>query len=236
MDADHSASTESTEDPTHSHSPGVATATQDVPPEFQPEPASPDDIRRASVEARDAAADDRDMIRRAAAHGERSGDAKKGVTVEGPSVDEQMSALDWFMDDDSAPAVDEIELNIGTSRNRRWIDWTICAVDTDVLKRIRRDAEGNRARRRSRTPGETDIDPQEANLRIVLAGTLAPDLRDIAKRKGAPEHVDPDVAPLQLLKHRFRQKPGLIDQLAGEIMSLSGYDEDDLREHLAGKA
>ena len=38
-----------------------------------------------------------------------------------------------------------------------------------------------------------------------------------------------------VLKHRFRRKPGLIDQLAGRIMDLSGYDEEDVREAEAAK-
>lgn len=220
---------------------GAATTEAEVPAEFQVEPATPDDVRVRQSEVREAQAEDRDLIRRAAAHGSAQAEAQNSRQSQmaeelALSPDEQVSALDWFMQDEVIDAEQTIDLNIGTTRNRRWIAWTIRAVDTDVLKRIRRDAEGNRARRRGRTEGAGDIDPQEANLRIVLAGTIEPDLREICRMKGAPEHVDPDVAPLQLLKHRFRTKPGLIDQIAGEVMSLSGYDEDDLREHMAGKA
>jgi hypothetical protein len=181
-------------------------------------------------EARERAETDRDLIRRAAGP---EGDGKNGDL----DIPEQITALDWFLSDAPAPVEYTFDINIGTPRDQRWIKWTIQAVDVDMLRRIRKEAEGPRRARRQRQPGEPmEVDQQEMSARIVVAGTIDPDLREVARMKGAPDHPDPDVPAIQILKHRFRHKPGLIDQLSLEVMSLSGYDDEDIREHMAGKA
>lgn len=159
------------------------------------------------------------------------------ATAEGRTLspDEVDAATEWFLTDEEAPETDNFELNVGSPDNPRWIGWTIRAVDQEVLKRIRREGE-QRTGRRSRAAGAIpDIDPQEANARIVVEGTVTPDLAEIARRKGIEQIADPMVAQIQVVKHRFRHKPGLVDQIAGRIMDLSGYNEDDVREAVAAK-
>jgi hypothetical protein len=145
------------------------------------------------------------------------------------------SATEWFLSDEPLVSQKNVEINVGTDEAKRWITWTITSVDGEVLKRIRREGESGGNRRQRRAGGASEIDPQEANARIVVEGTISPDLAEVARRKGLPETADPKYGAVQVLKHRLRDKPGLIDQLAGEIMSLSGYDEEDLRESLAAK-
>lgn len=138
------------------------------------------------------------------------------------SSKETVDALDWFLADDDGDFTHELRLNVGTRDKERWISWEIQPVDLDTLKKIRRLAQaGSRAQRRSGNPGE--LDEVEANLRIVLEGTASPDLKAIAAQM---DYKD----PAEVLKYRFRHKPGLIGQISGEIMSISGYDDDDIKD------
>ena len=63
---------------------------------------------------------------------------------------------------------------------------------------------------------------------IVAAGTVEPDLQQIAAQMGAPTIA-------AMLLRRFSHKPGLIGQISGEIMGLSGFDDEDVAEVEAGK-
>jgi hypothetical protein len=135
---------------------------------------------------------------------------------------EAQDALEWFLSDEDQDFTQELRLNVGSPSKPKWVSWEIKTVDLDTLRRIRRQSQaGSRAQRRGAQAGE--IDEVEANLRIVLEGTHKPDLREIAKQKG-------DVDPAETLKRRFSHKPGLIGQISGEIMSISGYDDEDVRE------
>ena len=40
---------------------------------------------------------------------------------------------------------------------------------------------------------------------------------------------------LPVLLKRFERKPGLIAQLAGQIMALSGFDDEDVRDALSAR-
>jgi hypothetical protein len=140
-------------------------------------------------------------------------------------AEEQSIALDWFLSDEpdgSESQTRTIEINVGSPTQEKWIPWEIRAVDLDTLRRIRRQAMGNRAQRR--TGGE--IDEVAANLRIVVEGTVTPDLLQAAKTLGIADASE-------ALRQRFSRKPGLLGQIAGEIMSLSGYDDEDVREAAA---
>lgn len=167
--------------------------------------------------------------------GRGSAEIKKAVTETGAkslTAQEQTDALAWLIgDDDEAEDVQtkDLTVNIGTYSQPRRIAWTIRNVDREVLKQLQREARGgNRAQRRGNAPAE--VDPEAATLRIVSRGTVAPDLTEAARAKGIAEAPDPDYARMQILKWRFRNKPGLLDQLAGEIFDLSGYDDEAIQE------
>ena len=149
------------------------------------------------------------------------------------TADEADAATEWFLADEEPADTDTFELNVGSPDVPRWISWTVRAVDQEVLRRLTRD--GGRATRRRGQSGVPDIDPQEANAKIVVEATVAPDLAEIARVKGVQQTADPLFAQVQVVKHRFRHKPGLIDQIAGRVMDLSGYNEDDVREAIAAK-
>lgn len=147
------------------------------------------------------------------------------------------AATEWFLSDEELPATRTIRINVGSADAQRWIPWTIRSVDSDVLRRIRTEGQNRAARRARQATGLSEVDPQEANARIVVEGTVAPDLGEIVLKKLRDDQrpSDPAAARMIVLKHRFRHKPGLIDQIAGEIMSLSGYDEEDIQEATAAK-
>jgi hypothetical protein len=137
------------------------------------------------------------------------------------STEEQADALDWFLaDSDDEDDTHSFQINVGTMKHKKWVTWTVRPVDPDKLRRIRRASAGNRMTRRA---GNNEFDEVAANIAIVVEGTVYPDIRAAAKEKGM-------VAPEEWVRIRFRRRPGLLTQIAAEVMSCSGYDEDDIRE------
>jgi hypothetical protein len=142
-------------------------------------------------------------------------------------------ALEWLLsdagDDEESISTRSIEINVGTPQMPNWISWTIRNVDRVLLRQLQDQRSGSRAQRRG---GQMvgDMDPERTALRIVSHGTVEPDLDKAADVKKVQRTPDPHYHRMQILAHRFRNKPGLIDQLAGEIFDLSGYDEGAIRE------
>jgi hypothetical protein len=171
--------------------------------------------KRAEREQAEANREDRDgpeLIKAAAKDGEKLSDG------------EVINALDWFMSDDSDESyTHEIQINVGPPNKEVWIAWEIKPVDLDTLKRIRKSAQGGTKSEKRRNAASGELDEVEANIRIVVEGTVTPDLREIAANARL-------VDPADVLRRKFRRKPGLLGQLSGEIMSISGYDDEDVRE------
>jgi hypothetical protein len=215
----------------------VDTREQDRVTSGEPDGTAPaslsDDVGDVPVTARPGPADMPDIIREAV--GVDPGTGQVPGIGEGEDPEEYIEALDWFLSEDPRDAgvgMEDVKINIGTSTRPRYTSWTICTVDAEALNHIRQPPQRSRASRRAEAAGE--MPQQEASLvnaKIVLAGTLKPDMREAARRRGllTGQEVDPSKACLELLRWRFRNKPGLVDQLAGEILALSGYDEEDVK-------
>lgn len=139
------------------------------------------------------------------------------------SESEAASALEWFLSEDPEEETHNIELNVGLGDKERWITWTVRPIDTDELRRIQRTTA---ALRRRNKQDDVGVD-QLGNVKIVIAGSVEPDIEAIAEARG--------VSPESLLQKRFRMKPGLITQLSAQIMALSGFDDDDVRDALSAK-
>ena len=103
------------------------------------------------------------------------------------------------------------------------IEWTIRAIEPDEMRAIRRRSMGVNRQQRRRGAGDQQVDDFQANLLIVTEATVKPDMREVARSKGIAD-------PSAVILSRFRHKPGLIDQLAAEIMLFSGWDEEDIQE------
>lgn len=133
----------------------------------------------------------------------------------------QATATDWFLStdpEDTLVTQRVIEVNVGTDEDH-WIEWTIRSVDAEILRRLRREATGNRATRRA--GGE--IDDMDLSARMIVEGTVDPPLREIAASKGIRE-------PKELVLKRFADKPGLLLLISDKINEISGFDEGNVRE------
>lgn len=135
---------------------------------------------------------------------------------------ESGDALEWFLSDEQQDLSSVIQINVGSRDEPKWIDWTVKPVDMDKLRRIRK-AAASKNNGRQRGGGGDQFDETGANLQIVVEGTVSPDLRAAAKAMGV-------IDPTDALRRRFKHKPGLVTQISSEIMSVSGYDDEDVRE------
>lgn len=139
---------------------------------------------------------------------------------------EATSALDWFLAEDPDEDLEQthtIEINVGVGDKEHWISWVVRPIDGDVLRRIQRQTSNMRRRGRQ---DDLAVD-QLGNLKVIVAGSVEPDIESIAEQQGKQ--------PEAILLRRFAKKPGLIAQLATQIMALSGFDDDDVRDALSAK-
>lgn len=146
---------------------------------------------------------------------------------ENMSAATQQSALDWFVS--SEPLGGEggdttiVQLNVGDSDNPHYIDWTIRPIELDTLRTIRKRANNTREARKT---GNTD--EFRVNLEIVTAATVEPNLIEAASVMAAQGRGPND--PVEALRIRFNKRPGFITQLAGKILTASGFDEEDVQD------
>lgn len=225
-----------TQDPQENQTQNAPSATATAPPpdpssSIRRPPPSSDELeeqRRAQEDRRE----QRDAVRAAEAIG--SGDAKATL-----SEDAARSATEWFLGIEEVPTTYTLKVDVGSPEQERWYSWTLQSINAETLKHCREAAtQGTRLQRRAARAGgaPAEVNGEEMNARILIAGSLDPDFREIARQRGAPEHPDPDFNALMLLRQRLIHKPGLIDQLASEVLALSGYDDEAIRENAAGKA
>lgn len=154
--------------------------------------------------------------------------------------EQAQDALEWLLDDtdeDEGDLTHTLEINVGgpakddgTSddprRPVRWIKWVIEPVDEGVIRKILNNAgDGGGGRRRRRQGQSTEAGSQgaDANLKIIVAGTVDPDLTVAAQTKNIAD-------PSLIVRMRFKKKPGLLGQIADAIMELSGFNNEDVRD------
>jgi hypothetical protein len=143
-----------------------------------------------------------------------------------PSV--QQNALDWFLSSEPIGGKDggltTVRLNVGTEDDPRWIEWKLKAIELDSLRSIRKRAANTREARRTGA-----IDEFRVNLEIVAAATVEPNLIEAAEAMGVGD-------PVEILRNRFFNRPGYITQLAGKVLTASGFDEEDVQDTTQVKA
>jgi hypothetical protein len=153
---------------------------------------------------------------------ERVADDKSGE----PTEDDQQAALDYLVRAFNEEIPDEelqdkLWVNVGTPRKPHKILWIIRPLERHEIRRIeesvanRRDIQAGRA-------ASPDLRYQ-TSLRIVTEGTVVPDLFAGAKTIGL-------ASPGDFLEEALKKKSGLIEQLAGEVYGLSGYDQADVQD------
>jgi hypothetical protein len=163
-----------------------------------------------------------------------AGDDPKKEPPKDLSDEEQADATAWLLSsfDGSEPvARQHLNLNMGSREAPKKIRWVVQAIPREHIARIRQQAEGNRAQRRAGATLGVLGDPEAAfrgNLRVVLAGTVEPDVAALAAQRGVPPEV--------FLEQSFENKGGYIDMLAGEILELSGYTDEGVEDAVVARA
>lgn len=157
-------------------------------------------------------------------------DAVTDVANGDGSTETRSKALAWFM----SPQVEQVakksfEINVGGEKSDKdrppnWIPITVQVVDRDRIDQLRRESTI------TARDGTQEVDAMESNAKLVVEGMIDPPVKQMREVAGQT-FLDPADA----LRARFAFKPGLIDQIAGEITKVSGYDTGDIREIKAGK-
>lgn len=140
------------------------------------------------------------------------------------SEEQKQSTLDWFLEEqgDEVEPHYTIEINVSTEPdNPNYKVWVIKPIESSRIDILRRtfQVQGNRQQRRT---GQADVDMARFNAALVFEATVDPDLTVPLQQKQFADGA-------QLVQHRFRFKPLLVDQIAGEVLRISGGDDEDLR-------
>lgn len=175
----------------------------------------------ARQEARNAAAAEKEANAGSEAQSQTAAVRKVADGKEDASDEELLDATAWFLSEEEDEEVEqEISVNLGTNSRPKKLAWVIKPVDAAVLRRARTEARmGTRAQKRA---GTAEMDDAEFHKRVVLAGSVEPDL--LALTGGNREKA------LDRLERKFKVKPLLITQISNEIVSLSGLDDEDIQE------
>lgn len=134
--------------------------------------------------------------------------------------------LDAFHNDEGQVVERVLRVNVGTPNNPEIIRWVVKNIPGPKIRQIREDAE-EKARRTKGSSGATA--GFEGNVRVVIEGTVEPDIKKGAREIGLAD-------PADFLERALLNKQGLIEQLAGAILTLSGYDDEDVNDELEAKA
>lgn len=148
------------------------------------------------------------------------------------SDEEKQSTLDWFLDDGAEGSEIEplyrIQIDVSTNPEvQDFKDWVIKPVPSERIDYLRRQfsiVQGNRDQRRRRGALGTELDAAKFNGQLVFEATADPDLEEVMRRKPGAW-----TAGWELVVHRFRFKPLLVDQIAGQILTYSGGDDEAVR-------
>lgn len=145
------------------------------------------------------------------------------------SEEEAQDALEVFFKAEGEkgnadPEPQWLKVNVGSDKEPKRVRWLIQPVEDTEITKIRDAArtKGTRAQRRS---GTAEVDENLVARRIVVEGSVVPDFRELAKRLNL---VDPADA-VSAYFNKFG-KTGLITQLSGEILGLSGWDDEAIQE------
>jgi hypothetical protein len=137
---------------------------------------------------------------------------------------------EWLLSDEAEVNTRKLLVRLGGADSDPLIaPWFIRAIGIDTIRSAEREASAaNRAARRA---GAEQYDELKANLRIVVEGTVGigkppweggQDCKTLAQQKGLRD-------PTTWLQRKFQFRPGAIARIAGEIMGLSGFDQEDVR-------
>lgn len=145
----------------------------------------------------------------------------------GAATDEDWAEVtEWLLTETPEVIIRELRLRVGGGDDDpKIIPWVVKAIPMAVIKQAEREATqgaaANRSQRRQAAGGPRQYDDVKANLRVIVEGTMKPDLKELAAQQGLRDAA-------VLVQRRFAYRPGVMAQLAGEIMSISGFDDADV--------
>lgn len=184
-----------------------------------PPPPAPD-VRSAPPRATRPAELGEDAVKKMEAVDTRRRDAVDPVVA--------TDALEWFLADEGSEETSEpvypIEINVSTNPTApEWVQWHVKPMQSQRIDFLRRTFQMpvNREQRRRGEQGE--LDGAKFNAALVFEATVYPNLVDVLERTGKFRDG------VELVLHRFRAKPLLVDQIAGQVLFYSGGDSDDVR-------
>ena len=141
---------------------------------------------------------------------------------------EASSALEWFLSEE--PEEDEeqthtIELNVGVGDKEHWITWIVRPIDSDELPP---DPAPDREPAPPWPSGRPGHRPAREPPAVIIAGSSpSPTFEPSPTRRPS--------SPRRSCCSASSRSLGLIAQLAGQIMSLSGFDDEDVRDAISAK-
>lgn len=146
------------------------------------------------------------------------------------SPEEVQDAVAFFLaseaSEEEQPSVEPktLTLNLGTKEKPRKVRWTVVPVEDTEITRLRRTSQvGTRQQKRR---GEAEVDEAVVARKVVVRGTVDPDPKELARTLG----TGPDPADAVHAFFSKYGKTGLITQISGTILSISGWDDEDVQE------
>lgn len=183
------------------------------------------------IELEESADPGRDAMRRLAKAGDRVEPETK-AKVPDVSDQDEMDATAWLLAsfrEELPPKEHTLLIDVGTPAKAHKIKWRIRSITGPQIDEIREGAMGNRQQRRagvSIVPSAQDrARAEQAQFRIIIAGTVDPDIRAVTLSTGL-------ASPEEFLKDAFKYDSGLIDQIANAILALSAYDDELVQDEV----
>lgn len=156
----------------------------------------------------------------------RAAGATDAKDVEPELEDALEYLLSAFTDPDSVVVTRVLRVNVGAPNKPRILRWTIRNIPGPMIRKIREDAEEQARRTKGSSGAQAGFD---GNVRIVIEGTVDPDVKAGAVSLGVMDSG-------AFLETALQGKQGLIEQIAGAILTLSGYDDEDVNDELEARA
>lgn len=152
-------------------------------------------------------------------------DAMKRLADDKMTEEDMALGLDWLLSDEQEVNTRELKVRAGGADDAPvYLSWIIRAANTDEIRQAEREGEGaNRAQRRGQEAAEAD--QVRANLRLICTATIQVNGKPLGELSNSKGIRDPAV----WLRNRFHYRAGLIPALAGQVMELSGFAQDDVR-------
>lgn len=158
-------------------------------------------------------------------------EAAEGRTPRREDDARMQSAADFLLGAFNAPKqiTHTLRVNVGgVGGKAEFIEWTIKALPGELVRKIREDAEALVRRAGATGAGATSASFQAA-VRYVIEASTNPDVKGLAKQQGIAN-------PADFLEEALHNKQGLIEQISGQVLALSGYDNDDVQDALEVRA